>query len=319
MSDSLIAAALARTLQTKLKLAVSRLKASLVAQTGDRLIEQSDALLKSRRNIYWASGLVYVLLLAEFDTSAAEIAFFAKVSIPFYPLLIGAVCYLILAIVQFRHENWRQIPKNSQGSEGIEDARIFSRALQKFEDHVAKMIDSLTTWRGAVDSSSMFRSGREASLGMRERSGQLSRSKGWDIAQYHDHAGDDADRGLPHVKYLEEQEKFIEELLDTLEWMETTPDPKLIEDAKRVSEESVKQLKRQMSEVRVRSDEFFALSSDIKFQERAYHLFFERFLPFGFAVSAALFALNDFAVALGLELTSVPNPWCPVCPSTDAK
>ena len=304
--NDLIVHQIAEYLKPRLEAQFRRLRLSLAAETGGGLIKQDEELRRTRRNTYWVGAAMLVLMLARPEDGKAKITLFASLELPIIPLLSGLLLYLVLCFFQFRQELWRENLRYNKASEGqnrigelerateylLEQISTLERRTNKWGESLSKPNEFLRSEVNATRSAVLEASEFAASLDRDLRDGSLGVNPAFDRAAF--------------------KLKTFHDMID-----DERPDLRMksLDEAQAAAAQLTKELGATRKVLKVETDSFFALSSDLKFRERIVFIMVDSLLPSTFAVLTMIAAVNYLAASFVEQPVYVFDPpHCPICP-----
>lgn len=310
MDTSYIADKFAKLLSSRAEVRLRRLRASLAAESGDSLIEQGEGLQRTRRNLYWIGGVVLLLLLARPEDGKAEISLFASLTLPIYPLLIGLLLYLGLALFQFRQELWRETLRHNTVSKG----RNRIGELERVTDEVIKRLkvtqQNIGSWQASMNANSGWVDSASKTLTrLRSLIERFERAQK-DLPQWPstNHRSD-------ALFACTEASSALRQFLDEFGALDADQHDVKLDKAIESNTMLMKALEVTRDAIRVETDSFFTLSSDLKFRERLVFILVDSLLPTLFAFGAIVAGINYLLVPIMAQpIHTFEEPWCPVCP-----
>lgn len=315
MAIPFLADTLAQIITDRTEIRIRRLRASLVAESGDSLIVQGEGLQRTRRNVYWIGGVVLLLLLARPEDGKAEISLFASLTLPIYPLLIGLLLYLALSLFQFRQELWRETLRHNMVSSGSNRIGELERVTGEVIETIKRVERSTKSWGASI-----VYGQRAGWVPSADRTIATLKTQITNLQQ-----AQTAFSGMPAeppigAAYIacndatDALQNFVEEFGDAdVDQRNAKLDEATFHAARLMTE-----LEEMRQAIKVETDSFFTLSSDLKFRERLVFMLVDSLLPTLFAIGAIFAGINYLLVAIMAQPLHVfEEPWCPVCPVSE--
>lgn len=307
----------AEAIGARMAVAWQRLKRSLVQETGNRLIRQSDELRKARRQVYWVGSVLYVLLLAQLSVGKANVRLLATLDVPVHPLVIGLTAYLALSMIHFMQEQWRNNRLNVQAGMGQDHGEEVEHTLYEIKDLLADVIKHLQYASKAAARVDSPPDPVPIPVRLRQRIERLEKQTR--IAR--ENTGIDKikfttgyAREMPFSRVLNSQAQILEEVKELTLAHPRGPAEHTVESLLSSNNATIRNIQKISNEIDARTRQFLSLSTDIKFRDRFFHVFVETSLPMLFGLGAIAFGLNDLYVAASGPLWTIAHPLCPLCP-----